>query len=124
MSTKPFSIRDRLKSFGYAFQGIKVLFVNEHNARIHFVAAIAAIIAGFIFHISSTEWITIVIVIGLVFSAEAFNSAIEYLANYVSPEYHDLIKKAKDLAALAVLFLAVTALIVGLIIFIPKILIL
>jgi diacylglycerol kinase len=121
---KPFSIRDRLKSFTYAFQGWKVLIENEHNARIHLVAAILAIIAGFALKISLMEWIVIALCIGLVFAAEAFNSALEYICNFVSPQYHELIKKIKDLSALAVLFIAAAAFISGLLIFVPKIFVL
>lgn len=122
MTKAPFSVKARLKSFTYAFQGWKVLIGEEHNARIHLGAAIMAIIAGAILKISSLEWIIIVLAIALVFAAEAFNSAIEYLCNFVSPQYHELIKKIKDLSALAVLFIAAGALISGLIIFLPKIL--
>jgi diacylglycerol kinase len=121
MTRKPFSVKARLKSFTYAFQGWKVLIGEEHNARIHLAAAIMAIIAGILLKISNWEWIVIVLAICLVFAAEAFNSAIEYLCNFVSPQYHELIKKIKDLAALAVLFIAAGALISGLIIFVPKI---
>ncbi len=122
MTKKPFSIKARLKSFTYAFQGWKVLIGEEHNARIHLAAAITAIIAGVLLKISSWEWIVIVLAISLVFAAEAFNSAIEYICNFVSPQYHELIKKIKDLSALAVLFIAAGALVSGLIIFLPKIL--
>jgi diacylglycerol kinase len=122
MTKKPFSIKARLKSFKYAFQGWKVLIGDEHNARIHLVAAILAIIAGFVLKISSLEWIIIVMLIGLVFAAEAFNSAIEYVCNFISPQYHELIKKVKDISALAVLFIATSAFVSGLIIFVPKIL--
>jgi diacylglycerol kinase len=120
MTHNPFSIKERLKSFQYAFAGLKTLLLHEHNSRIHLAAALTVITLGFILKISATEWILIVFAIGIVFAAEAFNSAIEYLANYVSPQYHELIKKVKDLSALAVLFLAAASLIAGLIIFIPK----
>ena len=121
MTKKPFLIKDRLKSFSYAFQGFKVLIGNEHNARIHIFAAIIAIIAGIALKISSLEWIIVIVSIFLVLAAEAFNSALEYLCNFVSPQYHELIKKIKDLSALAVLFIAIAAFVSGLIIFLPKI---
>jgi len=121
MTKKPFLIKDRLKSFSYAFQGFKVLIGNEHNARIHIFAAIIAIIAGIALKISSLEWIIVIVSIFLVLAAEAFNSALEYLCNFVSPQYHELIKKIKDLSALAVLFIAIAAFASGLIIFLPKI---
>lgn len=122
MNNKKFSIKARLKSFRYAFNGIITLLRNEHNARIHLFATVCVIIAGFWLGLSATEWIAIVLSIGFVFSAEAVNSAVEYLADYVSPDYHKLIKHAKDVAAGAVLIAAIAAATVGLIIFIPKIL--
>lgn len=121
MNDKHFSIKARLKSFAYAFNGIIALIKNEHNARIHLFATICVIPAGFFFHLSAGEWIAVIFAIGFVFSAEAVNSAIEYLADFVSPGRHELIRLAKDIAAAAVLFAAITAAIVGLIIFLPKI---
>lgn len=121
MTKRPFSLKDRLKSFTYAFQGWKVLIEQEHNARIHLVAAVFAVAAGFILKISSLEWIIIIFAVFLVLAGEALNSAIEYICNFVSPQYHDLIKKVKDLAALAVLFIAIAAFLSGCIIFLPKI---
>ena len=69
-----FSIKQRILSFGYAFNGLKILFVKEHNARIHLLAAIIAIIAGFFFNISHTEWMFIIVIIALVFITEIINS--------------------------------------------------
>lgn len=117
-----FSIRKRLKSFIYAFRGLFLLIKEEHNARIHVFAAFCVIIAGYFFQITDTEWIAIVIAIGFVFSAEALNSSIETLADFVSPNYNEFIKRTKDLAAGGVLIAALTALIVGIIIFFPKLL--
>jgi len=108
-------------SFSYALNGLKVLIKNEHNARIHLAAMIFAIIAGFVLKIDTNEWLVIVIVIGLVFSMEIINSAIEQLADFVSPNYHEMIKKVKDLSAAAVLISALVSVIVAFIIFIPKI---
>jgi diacylglycerol kinase (ATP) len=122
-NTSPtFSFRKRALSFRFAFQGILGLIRTEHNAWIHTVAAIMAIILGFVLDISVPEWITIIILISLVLAGEAFNSAIEALADHASPEIHPLIGKAKDYAAGGVLLLAVGALTAGCIIFIPKIL--
>ncbi len=121
MNNKRFSIRDRLGSFRFAFNGLKPLFTTEHNSRIHALIAFCAIIAGLLLRISRQEWIAIVIVIGFVIAMEAVNSAIEKLADYVTPEEHEQIKKVKDLAAAGVLISSLTALIVGLIIFIPAI---
>jgi len=118
---EPFSLKKRKESFGYAFKGFVWLFRFEHNARIHLFFLIIAIIAGFFFQISKEEWSLLFIVSGFVFSAEAFNSAIEFLADEVSLEKRDKIGKSKDLAATGVLIAAFAAVIVGLIIFLPKI---
>lgn len=120
MKSHKFSIKSRIKSFRYALQGIVTLIRNEHNARIHLVVAIAVVIAGVRLHISASEWMAIIFAIGFVFSLEAVNSAIEYIADLVSPDYHPLIQKAKDVAAAAVLIAAISAAAVGLIIFVPK----
>lgn len=118
----PFSWRKRARSFRYAIAGLSTLVREEHNARIHVVAAILAIAAGFWLHISPLEWCAIVISICAVISAEAANSAVEAITDLASPERHPLAGKAKDCAAAAVLVMALSALIVGLIIFLPKIL--
>ena len=120
MKNKGFTIQKRLKSFVYAFNGIKLLIKNEHNAWIHCFATVYVITCGFLLNISNTEWIAICIVIGAVFAAEAINSSIETLADFVSPDYSEAIKHTKDLAAGAVLLMAIAAAIVGFIIFIPK----
>jgi len=117
-----FSIKKRLLSFKYAFNGIKKLFITQHNSRIHLTIAILVIIAGFFFHISKNEWFVVVIVIGLVFAAELFNSAIESVVDLISPEYHKKAENAKDYAAGAVLVAAIISAIAGLIIFAPKLL--
>ncbi|MDR0506055.1 MAG: diacylglycerol kinase family protein [Dysgonamonadaceae bacterium] len=115
-----FSIVKRLNSFKYAFNGLKILIKEEHNSRIHLFAAIIAIISGFIFHISEYEWIAVILCIAAVFALEIINSAVENIADFVSPEKHDKIKKIKDLSAAAVLIVAVASTITGLIIFLPK----
>jgi len=122
MKNKPFSTKERLKSFRYAWNGLKILLKSEHNARIHFLAVIIVVAAGFLLGIARMEWIAIILAIGLVITAEIINSAIEYLVNFVSPDYHDLIKKVKDVSASAVLIAAIASLTVGLIIFVPKLL--
>ena len=120
MKNDGFTLRKRLRSFKFAFNGIKLLIEKEHNAWIHCFAAVCVIIAGFVFGISKTEWIAVVFAIGTVLAAEAVNSSIEAIADLVSPGYNEAIKRTKDLAAGAVLILAIAAAIVGLIIFVPK----
>ena len=121
MNNEKFSIKKRIKSFAYAFAGLKVLFREEHNSWIHATAAVLAITMGFLFRISPMEWIAIVIVIGMVFSAEIINSSLERTADFVKAERDDRKRDIKDLGAAAVLVCAMSALIIGLIIFVPKI---
>ncbi|MBN1988922.1 MAG: diacylglycerol kinase family protein [Bacteroidales bacterium] len=121
MKGNRFSILKRLYSFKYAFNGLRILFKEEHNARIHLVAAICAIVLAGVLNISALEWVAIVLAIGLVISLEAVNSAIENLADYVSPNWNHNIKRVKDISAAGVLIASIVALVTGLLIFIPKI---
>ncbi|MFT5601578.1 MAG: diacylglycerol kinase [Flavobacteriales bacterium] len=120
MTTEKFSITKRLKSFGHAFNGLKTAFKGEHNLRIHLVAAILVVILGLYFKIEIVEWLILTLTIGFVIAMELLNSSIENLADYACKEQHPMIKKVKDIAAGAVLVSAISALIVGLLVFIPK----
>lgn len=122
MGQQRFSLAKRMKSFKYAFNGLKILLREEHNSRIHFFVAICVVIAGFVLKISSTEWIAIVFAIGLVISLEIINSTIESIADFISPEKHVQIKKIKDLAAASVLVCTMAAAVIGFLVFTPKIL--
>ena len=115
-----FSWSARLKSFTYAGQGLQALFRTEHNAWIHFVLTVAALVAAFVLHISRGEWLALIIAFGLVWMAELFNTCIEKTMDFLSEERHPQIKIIKDLAAAAVLVAALVAFFVGLIIFIPR----
>ncbi|MBC8321115.1 MAG: diacylglycerol kinase family protein [Bacteroidetes bacterium] len=119
---KAFSVGDRLKSFVFAFNGIKNAVLTQHNLLIHIVLAIIALLLGFLLKISMVEWISIIIVIGMVMAAEIFNSSIEELVNLISPVKNDKARIIKDMSAGAVLIVAVAAFITGVIIFLPKIL--
>ncbi len=110
----------RILSFGYAFKGIRELVRSQPNARIHVLAAITVVIAGIYLRVGPAEWCLLALSITSVLAAEAFNTAIEYLTDLVSPEHHPLAGKAKDAAAAAVLFTAIGAAAVGLVIFLPK----
>jgi diacylglycerol kinase len=121
MKKEKFSIKKRCQSFRYAFAGLKVLFASEQNAWIHTVAAILAVGAGFLFRITPGEWLAVLIVIGMVFAAEIFNTSLERAADFMTEERDDRIRDLKDLSAAAVLVCAITALLVGLVIFLPKI---
>jgi diacylglycerol kinase len=121
MKVAQFSIRNRLKSFDFAFNGLKLLLKNEHNARVHFLATIMVCLLGWFFNVNLYEWISLSIVMAMVWMAEIFNTALEEICNFISEEKNPKIKIIKDLAAGGVLVSAVCALIVGLIIFVPKI---
>lgn len=108
-----------LLSFKYAIQGISALFRSERNAQIELVAACVAIAAAFYFDVSKSDWIAVLFCIGMVFSAEAFNTALETLADQLHPEKHEQIGRAKDIAAGAVLMVAAVAAIAGILIFLP-----
>ena len=121
MKNDGFTFRKRARSFKFAFNGIKLLITKEQNAEILTDEMFADAFLGEVFGLSRMEWIAVTIVIGAVLAAEAVNSSIEALADLVSPEYNEAIKRTKDLAAGAVLLMAIAAAIVGVIIFIPKI---
>src|ERR1035438_1208392 len=108
-NNKTFSIKKRIKSFGYAIKGIKVLITTQHNAWIHLLATITVIIAGIILKITVREWFMIIIAVSLVWITEALNTAIEFMIDMIQPDYHPLAEKAKDIAAAAVLIAAITA---------------
>jgi diacylglycerol kinase len=118
---KPFSLKQRLKSFTHAYHGLKLLFKEEPNARIHLLAAGLAVLLSWLFKLSSLEWVAILLAIGFVFAMELINSSIENLADFVSPENQDAIKKVKDLAAAGVLICALTSVLIALAVFMPKI---
>jgi diacylglycerol kinase (ATP) len=120
MKAKEFSFRARTDSFRFAINGIKGFFRQEHNARIHLVATVAVFIAAWWLRLSGTEIILLVIVTGFVWLAEIFNTAIERVMDFISPQHQPEVKLIKDLAAAAVLVAALIALITGAIIFIPK----
>lgn len=109
------------KSFVYAGEGIKHCLLKERNFIVHCVLAIAVIIAGFLFHISSTEWMIVCINIGLVLAFEMMNTSVERLCNLLHPQHHPFVKIIKDVAAGAVLIVAVVAAACGAVIFLPKI---
>lgn len=110
-----------LRSFRFAFQGLRFLF-EENNAKFHLLASVIVLLVGFYLKISQTEWMIICIQIGAILAAEAFNTAIEKLCDFVSTEHQPLIGKVKDLSAAAVLILSIVAVIIGIIIFLPKVL--
>ncbi|MEH7178790.1 diacylglycerol kinase family protein [Neobacillus vireti] len=111
-----------LKSFSYALTGIKTALWTERNMRIHLLVSIGVICCSYFFSISKLEWLFVIVAIGGIFSLELLNTAIERVVDLITEEYHPLAKQAKDLAAGAVFIYALTAVIIGVIIFVPHIL--
>lgn len=120
MKQQQFSLRSRLNSFGFAFNGLYTFFNQEPNARIHLITTVTVFIAAVYFKVSNTETIALVIVTGFVWVAEIFNTAIERIMDFISTEKNSSIKFIKDLAACGVLVSSITAMITGAIVFIPK----
>lgn len=113
-------MKKRLQSFKYAIRGISKAIRSEKNMQIHLIVAFLVVVAGVLLSISTTEWLLCVLCFGMVISAEMFNSAIENIVDLASPQRHKLAKNAKDIAAGAVLVAAVFAAIVGLVVFVPR----
>ena len=120
MEQKIFSARSRLSSFGFAFKGIFKFFQQEPNARIHLAATIIVFIAAAYFEISGNEMIALIIVMGFVWVAEIFNTVVERVMDFISTKRNSKIEFIKDLAAGGVLIAAITAIVTGAIVFIPK----
>ncbi|EIA08724.1 diacylglycerol kinase family protein [Flavobacterium frigoris] len=114
-------ITGRLKSVSYAFKGAAKLITTEHSIMVQFSIGILLTVAGFYFGITPTEWLFQTMAIGLVMSIEGLNTAVEKVADFIHPNYHERIGFIKDIAAGAVFFAAITAIIIGFIIYIPRI---
>ncbi|MFP6874263.1 MAG: diacylglycerol kinase family protein [Verrucomicrobiales bacterium] len=109
-----------MKSFLCAFRGLAVLFCTQRNARVHLFFLVLAVACGFFFRISFIEWCLILLASGMVLAAEGLNTGLELLADVVHPERHPQVGRMKDMAAGAVLIAAITAVGVGIMIFLPK----
>jgi diacylglycerol kinase (ATP) len=117
-----FCLSERARSFRHAFRGIVLVARSQHNAWIHALATIGVAAAGLWFGVTRWEWCALVFAIGLVWTAEALNTALEFLADEISQERRELIGKAKDAGAGGVLLASITAAIIGVIVFVPHIL--
>lgn len=117
---KVFSLRSRADSFRYAFNGLVLFFKEEHNSWIHLFSGGLTVFFGIAFKLSMSEWLAVIFAIGFVMVTEIINTAIENLADFVSKEKLDSIKRIKDLAAAGVLVSAFTSFLIGAFIFIPK----
>lgn len=122
MAKKESFLVNRLKSVGFAFKGMLILVQTEASIKIQLVVALIATLAGFYFEISKVEWLFQIAMISLVISIEGINTAIEYLADFIHPEHHTKIGLIKDIAAGAVFMASVAAIIIGIFIYLPKML--
>lgn len=113
-------ISGRLKSVSFAVKGAVKLITTEHSIMVQFFLGIIMTIVGFFMHITTTEWLFQTLAIGLVMSVEGINTAVEKIADFIHPNFHERIGFIKDIAAGAVFFAALTAVAIGLIIYVPK----
>lgn len=118
-SSFPTYLRERCAAFSFAIRGIR-LTVNEPHTHIHIVLATIALVLAFVLKISSGEWLALILSITLVFTLEALNTAIESVVDLITVDYHELARDAKDIAAGAVFIAALGALLIGIMIFFPR----
>lgn len=114
---RPFQFTGRIRSFRHAIAGIARMLRCQHNAWVHLGVTGGVVGAGFFFDLSAQEWCWIILAIAIVWTAEALNTAFEFLADAASPTFHPLVRDAKDVAAGAVLITGIGAAIIGIIIF-------
>jgi diacylglycerol kinase (ATP) len=120
--SKPFQFTGRIRSFKFAFVGIWTMLKSQHNAWVHACATVGVVAAGLFFGISAAEWCWLVLAIMAVWTAEALNTAFEFLADVASPEFHPLVRHSKDVAAGAVLISAIGAVVIALLVLGPFVL--
>ena len=121
--SRPFQFSGRVRSFRFAFMGIWTMLKSQHNAWIHAVATVVVIVAGLSLGLTTHDWCWLVLAIMAVWTAEALNTAFEFLADVASPDFHPLVKHSKDVAAGAVLISAVGSIIIGMLVFGPYVLV-
>ena len=118
-ASRPFEFTGRVRSFPHAIRGILQMIRCQHNAWVHATATVVVIAASFFFQLSGAEWCWIILAVAIVWTAEALNTAFEFLADVASPEFHPTVRDAKDVAAGAVLVTAIASAIIGAVIFWP-----
>lgn len=118
---RPFQFTGRVRSFRHAIKGIARMIRCQHNAWIHVGATLIVLTAALLFGVSAADWCWIILAISIVWTAEALNTAFEFLADAASPEFHPLVRDAKDVAAGAVLITAIAAAVIGALIFWPHV---
>lgn len=117
-----FTISGRVQSFRYAFQGVALMLKSQHNAWLHAFASVCILVMGGLFRLSAGEWCWVILAIVAVWTAEALNTALEFLADAASPAFHPLVKDAKDVAAGGVLISAIGSVVIGLLVLGPHLL--
>jgi diacylglycerol kinase len=122
MADSDLKFTGRIRSLRCALSGIGVMLSSQHNARIHAAATVVVVLVGLFFGLTRNEWCWIVIAIVSVWTAEALNTAFEFLTDVASPQFHPIAAKAKDVAAGAVLITALGSVTIGLLVFGPYIL--
>ncbi|MGI9530247.1 diacylglycerol kinase family protein [Lutimonas sp.] len=115
-------VKGRIKSFKYAFKGMWLLITTEHSIMVQCFIGLTVMLLGWWLEISSTEWMLQILATGLVLVTESLNTAIEKICDFIHPDHHKKIGFIKDISAGAVSFAAVSALIIGFIIYLPKLL--
>ena len=118
---KPLTFDGRIRSVRFALRGIRTMVASQHNAWIHAAATVVVVATGLVLGLSRSEWCWIVLAIVSVWTAEALNTAFEFLTDVASPSFHPIAGKAKDVAAGAVLLSAIGAVIIGALVFWPKV---
>lgn len=116
---KPFTVRGRIRSFGYAQRGVRMLLRREHNAWLHLAATAGVVLGGLGARVGRWEWCMLILAMAAVWTAEAVNTALEHLCDVACPRVHEGIARMKDLAAGAVLLSALGAAVIGVIVFAP-----
>ena len=119
---RPFQFTGRIRSFKFALVGLWTMLKSQHNAWIHLCLTVGVVAAGFLLDVSAAEWCALILAMMAVWTAEALNTAFEFLADAASPDFHPLVKRAKDVAAGAVLFSAVGSVAIGILVLGPHIL--
>lgn len=120
-ATRAFQFTGRVRSFRHAIAGFLRMIHCQHNAWIHAAATLIVLAAGFLLRVSAADWCWIILAISIVWTAEALNTAFEFLADAASPEFHPLVRDAKNVAAGAVLITAIAAAVIGTIVFWPHV---
>ena len=119
--SEPFRVAARLRSFAHAFRGVATLLASQHNAWIHALATLVVVALGIALGVTRLEWALLVLAIGAVWTAEALNTAVEWLCDVAHPEFHPLVRQAKDVAAAGVLLAAAASAVLALLVLGPHI---